>query len=175
MANGEGYKTGGGGKKQPFGDNGQYVEKGTAKENVDRNGSYRQNTGYQAILDNDKRREAVKKYSDDPGKDGKSMGIRGVPEVYNFNRLKTRHHLRHVQEMGFKNEKEYFLAAKNYWNSDRGTYYRGTLRGEYAKYDSKTGEYFVCSPEGKIHTYYLISKKKFEKIKIQEGYEEWEK
>ena len=56
MANGEGYKTGGGGKKQPFGDNGQYVEKGTAKENVDGNGSYRQNTNYSSILDKDSKK-----------------------------------------------------------------------------------------------------------------------
>ena len=75
MANGEGYKTGGGRKKQPFGDNGQYVEKGTAKENVDGNRSYRQNTDYQAILDNDKRREAVKKYSDTPKEDLTALGL----------------------------------------------------------------------------------------------------
>lgn len=144
--------------KHPRDEEGKFTYKGSGRQGTE----------------GEKRREAVKKYSDDPGKDGKSMGLSGVPEVYDFNRLKTKHHLRHVQEMGYKNEKEYLLAAKKYWYSNEGIYYRG-IRGVYAKYNPKTGEYFICSPDGKIHSYYIVNKKKFEKIKLQEGYEEWEK
>lgn len=42
---------------------------------TDGNGSYRQNTDYQAILENDKRREAVKKYSDTPKEDLAALGL----------------------------------------------------------------------------------------------------
>ena len=39
-------------------------------------GGYRQNTKYSEIIENDRRREAVKKYSDDPGRDMAEMGIK---------------------------------------------------------------------------------------------------
>ena len=38
-------------------------------------GGYRQNTKYSEIIENDRRREAVKKYSDDPGRDMAEMGL----------------------------------------------------------------------------------------------------
>ena len=77
MGKNEGYKRGGGGKEQPFGENGRYEEKPGSKATAEKDsfGSYRQNTDYQAILENDKRREAVMKYSDDLGRDTGEMEL----------------------------------------------------------------------------------------------------
>lgn len=90
-------------------------------------------------------------------------------------RLTTSHHLNHAKEMGLANQKEYENAAKHFWNSENGVFYKGKRRNDFCKYDKSTNRYIVVDNDGVIKTFYKISLKKFEKIKIQEGFEEWKK
>ena len=64
------------------------------------------------VGEGEKLRKAVRIYSDEPEKDAPPQK---VPEpATGFNRLETKHHQRHVKEMGFKNTKEYEKAASSF-------------------------------------------------------------
>lgn len=98
----------------------------------------------------------------------KDGGKLQVPNATEFNRLKTKQHLSHAKDMGFKNQKEYEKAAVEFFNGNEGKRYFGKARGEYCRYDDKTGRYAVCSNDGRIKTYFSISKKSFKRIEHQE-------
>ena len=174
MANGEGYKTGGGGKKQPFGDNGQYVEKETAKENIDRNGIYRQNTKYGSILDKDSKKSINKFHamSIEQLKERQTIdrnSVENIPYASDFNRLKTAHHMGHAKEMGFKNQKQYETAAIKFWNSGEGDIYYSKKRNRFYKYNTKTLEFVAVSEKGVVYTYMNLSKNTFIRKEKQDG------
>ena len=142
---------------------------------------YRQNASYGDIQKADKLKEAVNIYSDDPVKDGESVGYRQnsgynsnlKPEkpkfekAAGFNRLETKHHQRHAKEMGFKNTKEYEKAAVEFFNSDRGDLYYSEKWGKYYRYDEKS-HLLAVSSEGVIHTFWNRTKKEFERIRRQD-------
>ena len=91
--------------------------------------------------------------------------------AYEFNRLDTAHHLRHMMELGFSNARDYERAAVEFFNSDRGKLYFSHARRRYYRYDEKTGEMAVSS-DGVIHTYMRVQKRKFEKTLKQDSLEE---
>lgn len=93
-------------------------------------------------------------------------------EVFKFHRRDTKHHITHAREMGYKNMRDYEFAAKDFLEHGEGRLYYGKRRGDFAKYNPKTNEYMVCTVEGIIKTYYRINVKKFELIKIQEGFDD---
>lgn len=91
--------------------------------------------------------------------------------AYEFHRLDTAHHLRHMMELGFSSAKAYERAAVSFFNSDRGNLYFSHARGRYYRYDEKTGEMAVAS-NGVVHTYMRFQKQKFKKIHQQDQLEE---
>lgn len=91
--------------------------------------------------------------------------------AYEFNRIDTAHHLRHMIELGFSSAKDYEKAAVVFFNSDRGKLYFSHARKRYYRYDDKTGEMAVSS-DGVIHTYMSVRKQKFEKTRKQDKLEE---
>ena len=160
----EGYKTGGGGKQQPFGKNGRYGAKSEPGTTVEKDsfGSYRQNTDYQAILENDKRREAVKKYSDEPGRDAEEMGLNRSPvKAVGFARRDTWQHMRHAKEMGL-NQREYEREAIKFFNSNKWELYYCEREKRYYRFDKKTLKVAMCDDDGIIRSYYLSKKGWFE-------------
>lgn len=91
--------------------------------------------------------------------------------AYEFHRLDTAHHLRHMMELGFSSAKEYERAAVSFFNSDRGKLYFSHARERYYRYDEKTGEMAVAS-NGVIHTYMKNTRTRFSKITKQDKLEE---
>ena len=91
--------------------------------------------------------------------------------AYEFNRLDTKDHIRHMMEMRFRDSKQYEKAAVEFFNSDRGKMYFSHARKRYYRYDENSGEMAVCS-DGLIHTYRLVGKKAFAKISQQDKLEE---
>lgn len=88
------------------------------------------------------------------------------PKAYSFNRLNAKHHKDHSKEMGFKNTKEYEAAAVEFFNSDRGTLYYDESADRYYRYEEKS--HMLCtSSNGIIHTFFLCTKKKFDKLRSQ--------
>ena len=91
-----------------------------------------------------------------------------IEKAFGFHRLDTKHHQRHAREMGFKNMKEYELAAVEFFNSDKGKLYYSQARKRFYRYDEKSGK-FVSSGEGMIYTFYFLRPKQFEvKVKSDE-------
>lgn len=91
--------------------------------------------------------------------------------AYEFNRLDTAHHLRHMMELGFSSARDYERAAVEFFNSDRGKLYFSHARRRYYRYDGKTGEMAVSS-DGVIHTYMRTGKKHFLRAMKQDKLEE---
>lgn len=90
----------------------------------------------------------------------------------NTERNRTRHHQRHIFELGFENENDYIKGAQNFWEKGAGKIYRGRVRrGTFCKYNEKTGEYLVIDKEGVLLTFYQITAKQFKRYEIQERYE----
>lgn len=147
-------KEGAGGKPQEYdAESGRYG---------DGNGSYRQNTDYQAILENDKRREAVNKYSDEPGQDAGEMGLNRSPvEAVGFARRDTRHHKSHAEEMGL-NQREYEREAISFFNSNKGELFYCEREKRYYRFDKKTLKVAMCDDDGAIRSYYISKKGWFE-------------
>lgn len=86
-------------------------------------------------------------------------------------RANTKHHQKHAQDMGYKNQREYERAGCNFFNSDRGTLYYGIKRKRYYRYDEKTRELAVSS-DGVLHTYLPMSNSDFKNtIKREQLYE----
>lgn len=104
-------------------------------------------------------------YSDEPDKDAPPQK---VPEpATGFNRLETKHHQRHVKEMGFKNTKEYEKAAVTFFNSDKGKLYYSEKWGKFYRYDEKA-QLLAISSKGVIHTFWKRTQKEFERIRRQD-------
>lgn len=91
-----------------------------------------------------------------------------VEKAFGFHRLDTKHHQRHAREMGFRNMKEYELAAVEFFNSDKGKLYYSEKNGKFYRYDKQTRQ-FCASSSGLIHTFMRFSEKKFEDIRRQDN------
>ena len=94
-------------------------------------------------------------------------------EAYGFlnkERLNTKHHIRHAQEMGYKNQTDYERGAVEFWNSQNGTVYYMSMHKIFALYDGK--KYVAISLEGIVQTFMLMTDKEFQKtLKQEKGYE----
>ena len=90
-----------------------------------------------------------------------------VEKAFGFNRLDTKHHQRHAREMGFKNMREYELAAVEFFNSDKGKLYYSASRKRFYRYNERT-QWLVVSSHGVIHTFFKRTKKEFEKMRRQD-------
>lgn len=100
----------------------------------------------------------------------KQQEIKGPPQAYGFadkTRKNTKHHKRHAQEMGYKNQDDYERAAVEFFNSDKGKLYYSRVRDRFYRYDEKTGELAISS-DGIIHTFDYRTTKEFAKIRRQE-------
>ena len=88
----------------------------------------------------------------------KPVEIPATPrEASGFARLETKHHLRHVEEMRYKNKDEYKRAAFEFWKNGEGKVYyeiipsSGDVR--FHKYDDKTRRMISIDPDGTVHTF----------------------
>lgn len=120
-------------------------------------------------LDGEKLRKAIGIYSDDPEADAPPQK-RHEPAT-GFNRLETKHHQRHAQEMGFKNMQEYEKAAVSFFNSDKGQLYYSQARDRFYRYDERT-QLMAVSSNGAIHTFLKKTRKEFERIRRQDALDE---
>ncbi len=122
------------------------------------------NTSYTEILSKDKK---------------ESLNSPNPPQnVYGFENKKKKNspdHLRHAQEMGFKNQDEYEREAANFWDKGNGEVFYGSKRGRFVKYNEKTGEYIVVDKDGTLRTYYKLNIRQFNKKIKQEDYRKWKK
>lgn len=92
-------------------------------------------------------------------------------EAYGFaskERLNTAHHIKHAEEMGYKNQKEYEQAAIEFWNSGAGKVYYSAERKRYYKYDNNTERFISVCDKGSIHTFMKYPKNKFTRKITQE-------
>ena len=148
-------KTGAGGKPQEFDEeSGRYGSDSVGK-------SYRKNTSYAEII-----------------ADERGNTIQLPKKASGFEDKKRKHspdHVRHAEEMGFKNHDEYENAAIDFWNKGEGGIFYGNKRKRFAKYNERTGEYLVIDSDGTLRTYYKINLKKFKSIQKKEGLTEWKK
>lgn len=76
-------------------------------------------------------------------------------------RMNTSHHVAHAKEMGFKNQSDYEKAAVSFFNGDEGELYYSERRERFYRYDKKSKR-MVVSSDGVIHTFMIVSNKKFE-------------
>lgn len=126
--------------------------------------TYRQNTPYRELMS--------LHYFSSKGRTGKgSAGAIPVPplEAYGFadrERLYTSHHIAHAREMGYKTQREYEVAAIEFWNEGEGKVYRG-IDGNFYKYDSSDNRFLVISPGGYIRTFFVYDNNKFERKRVQ--------
>lgn len=97
-----------------------------------------------------------------------------IPQATEYNRPKTKHHKNHAKEMNL-NEREYVNAAIEFFNGDDGELYYSERQKKFYRYDKKTGRFAVATPDGKLRTYYKISKKEFDKKIEHGGLKKWEK
>ena len=94
-------------------------------------------------------------------------------EIFGFKtkkQKKTKHHQRHIYELGYKSETEYINGAKEFWKNGEGKVYYGKARNTFCKYNINTGEYLVIDKDDYLLTYYPMTEKQFENYKIQERY-----
>ena len=82
-------------------------------------------------------------------------------------RKNTKNHIAHAKEMGFKNQDEYEKAACDFFNEGEGDLYYRERRKRFYRYDRKTKR-MVASSDGIIHTFMLVSEKKFETKKKED-------
>lgn len=96
---------------------------------------------------------------------------RKVPRnALDFARLHTKHHERHVIEMGFNDPDDYKNAAMEFWNSQRGILYYNPYSQRYHRYEEKSRWHVTVDSEGVIHTFMPFKTAKgFERIKQQEA------
>ena len=94
-----------------------------------------------------------------------------VEKAFGFNRLDTKHHQRHAREMGFKNMREYELAAVAFFNSDKGKLYYSQARRRFYRYDEKS-HLMAVSSKGVIHTFLKKTRKEFDHIRRQDELDE---
>ena len=125
--------------------------------------------GLKGASEGEKLREAVGIYSDDPEADVPPQ--RRHEPATGFNRLETKHHRRHAQEMGFKSMQEYEKAAVSFFNSDKGKLYYSKARNKFYRYEEKT-HLMAVSSNGVIHTFLKRTTKEFERIRRQDALDE---
>jgi hypothetical protein len=113
-----------------------------------------------------KRFEENKKF-----RENKSFEIPNVEKAYKFNRLDTKHHIRHVNELGFKNSKEYEREAVRFFNSNEGKLYYSVARKRFYRYDEKSSR-LVISSDGIVHTFMKKDKNRFNQLEIQDELKE---
>ena len=153
-----GYKPGGGGKLQAFAGKGQYTKESKSQASSSENAGYRQNTDYRSILENDKRREVVTKYSDDPGRDAGEMGLNRSPvKAVGFARRDTSSHQKHAKEMGL-HQREYEREACKFFNSNQGDLYWDKKMEKYYRYDPKSRKVAICDKDGNIRSFFIAKK-----------------
>ena len=111
----------------------------------------------------EKLRKAVGIYSDDLEADVPPQ--RRHEPATGFNRLETKHHRRHAQEMGFKSMQEYEKAAVAFFNSDKGKLYYSRKNKRFYRYDERSRR-FAASGEGMIYTFYFLRPTQF-KVKVK--------
>ena len=90
--------------------------------------------------------------------------------AYGFDneRLTTPDHIRHREDMGFKDAKQYNAAAINYWENGKGKIYCSEIKQRYYKYRKDTEEFLSIDSEGIIKTYFKLPYKQFERKVYQE-------
>lgn len=95
-------------------------------------------------------------------------------QVFGFGkgRRDTKHHTRHMRDMGFRDAVEYEKTANRFWETGEGTTYYGNRRNNFAKYNPKTQEYVIVQGDN-VKSFYKMTQKQFEEYKKREGYEEW--
>ncbi len=139
----------------------QAVEK--YNELLGKTGRYDAKTGDKA----EEREKLEKRYNSDMAS-GIKRDVKKIPQAIGFNRPKTKHHLRHAQEMGL-NEKEYIRRAILFFNSKQGNMYFSEARKRFYKYNKETKELAVASEVGIIHTYQFCTEKRFFRTKEQDN------
>lgn len=72
-----------------------------------------------------------------------------LPKASGYNRPKTKHHIRHAEDMGL-NEKDYIQAAIDFFNGRDGDMYYSQNRKKYYKYDHRKELICVCGEDGMI-------------------------
>lgn len=106
-------------------------------------------------------------------KEKQEILIDDIPPVeyaYGFidnERRTTAHHIAHAKEMGFRNQSDYEREACRFFNSNEGDLYYSERRKRFYRYDKKTKR-MVASSDGIIHTFMLVSEKKFETKKKED-------
>lgn len=119
------------------------------------------------VSEGKKLRKAVSIYSDEPDKDAPPEKLPIPEKAVGFNRLETKYHQCHAQEMGFKNTRDYERAAVEFFNSDKGKLYYSEKRGKFYRYDEKS-QLLVILSKGVIHTFGKRTQKEFERIRRQD-------
>ncbi len=96
--------------------------------------------------------------------------LEGVPKkaiAFNKDREDTKHHQRHITEMGFKNKKEYQEAGLLFWNSGEGKIFYNKRKGRYCKYNAKNGFFLSISEDGIVFTFFKLDHGHLEKYERQ--------
>ena len=77
-------------------------------------------------------------------------------ESYGFDkeRLYTKDHIKHRNDMGFKDSDKYNKAAMDFWNNGKGTFYYSERRGNFAKIAPDQVTVCLCDKDGRIQSYY---------------------
>ena len=86
----------------------------------------------------------------------------------NKERLNTNHHRNHASEMGYKTQSAYNMASIAYWKNGDGKIYYSPKRDRYYKYNSRSEHFISVDSDGIVHTFMLLSNRKFKEKIIQE-------
>ena len=86
----------------------------------------------------------------------------------NQERLNTHHHRNHATEMGYKSQQDYNRAANDYWENGDGKIHYSPKRDRYYKYNSRSEHFISVDSDGVVHTFMLLSNRKFKEKIIQE-------
>lgn len=95
-------------------------------------------------------------------------------EAFGFrnDRLYIPDHIRHTEEMGYKDPKKYELAAINFWKNGNGKLYHSEVTKCFYRYNPKTLEFLVVEYDGYIKTFFHLPLKKFERKRYQNKFYE---
>lgn len=83
------------------------------------------------------------------------------PKAYGFEkgRENTKDHIRHTQEMGFKDQRQYIREAINFWDNGAGEVYFCERKTCFYKYNDKKEWMLTINPDGTIRTFFKKNKK----------------
>lgn len=99
--------------------------------------------------------------------------LEGVPkEAFAFNkeRENTKHHQRHITEMGFKSKKEYQEAGLRFWNIESGKICYDKRRNRYCKYNAEKGFFLSISRDGIVYTFFELDSNQLKTYEKQGEY-----